>query len=395
MWRHVAANAITFLMVALFLTGGLIMWGKAQYDAPGPLTQAVCVQVESGSNMRRVSKNLADQGAVSSAAIFRIGADYEEKTGQLKAGSFLVEPEATMQEIVDVITRGGASTCGTEIVYRIGVNRVSVQVRELDPATNRFAELAQFTPGTDEVPAEYTETRDQADVRFRIAVAEGVTSWQIVNALSGMDILEGTVAETPAEGSLAPDSYEVRKGDDRAALITRMQSAQETLLAAAWEARAEDLPINSPEELLTLASIVEKETGVAEERRQVASVFVNRLNQGMRLQTDPTVIYGITRGEGILGRGLRRSELRGETPYNTYVIPALPPTPIANPGRASLMAAAQPDETPYIFFVADGTGGHAFAVTLDEHNRNVAEWRKIEAERGAAAAGNASTGGND
>jgi len=395
MWRHVAANAITFLMVALFLTGGLIMWGKAQYDAPGPLTQAVCVQVESGSNMRRVSKNLADQGAVSSAAIFRIGADYEEKTGQLKAGSFLVEPEATMQEIVDVITRGGASTCGTEIVYRIGVNRVSVQVRELDPATNRFAELAQFTPGTDEVPAEYTETRDQADVRFRIAVAEGVTSWQIVNALSGMDILEGTVAETPAEGSLAPDSYEVRKGDDRAALITRMQSAQETLLAAAWEARAEDLPINSPEELLTLASIVEKETGVAEERRQVASVFVNRLNQGMRLQTDPTVIYGITRGEGILGRGLRRSELRGETPYNTYVIPALPPTPIANPGRASLMAAAQPDETPYIFFVADGTGGHAFAVTLDEHNRNVAEWRKIEAERGAAAAGNASSGGND
>jgi UPF0755 protein len=395
MWRHVAANAITFLMVALFLTGGLIMWGKAQYDAPGPLTQAVCVQVESGSNMRRVSKNLADQGAVSSAAIFRIGADYEEKTGQLKAGSFLVEPEATMQEIVDVITRGGASTCGTEIVYRIGVNRVSVQVREPDPATNRFAELAQFTPGTDEVPAEYTETRDQADVRFRIAVAEGVTSWQIVNALSGMDILEGTVAETPAEGSLAPDSYEVRKGDDRAALITRMQSAQETLLAAAWEARAEDLPINSPEELLTLASIVEKETGVAEERRQVASVFVNRLNQGMRLQTDPTVIYGITRGEGILGRGLRRSELRGETPYNTYVIPALPPTPIANPGRASLMAAAQPDETPYIFFVADGTGGHAFAVTLDEHNRNVAEWRKIEAERGAAAAGNASTGGND
>ncbi|UWR24945.1 endolytic transglycosylase MltG [Sulfitobacter sp. S223] len=395
MWRHVAANAITFLMVALFLTGGVIIWGKAQYDAPGPLTQAVCLQVESGSNMRRVSKNLVDQGAVSSAAIFRIGADYEEKTGQLKAGSFLIEPEATMQEIVDVITRGGASTCGTEIVYRVGVNRVSVQVRELDPATNRFAELAQFTAGTDEVPVEYTETRDKADVRFRIAIAEGVTSWQIVNALDGMDILEGSVSETPAEGSLAPDSYEVRKGDDRAALVTRMQSAQETLLAAAWEARADDLPIDSPEELLILASIVEKETGVAEERRQVASVFVNRLNQGMRLQTDPTVIYGITRGEGVLGRGLRRSELRGETPYNTYVIPGLPPTPIANPGRASLMAAAQPDETPFIFFVADGTGGHAFAVTLDEHNRNVAEWRKIEAERGAAAAGNASTGGND
>jgi UPF0755 protein len=125
----------------------------------------------------------------------------------------------------------------------------------------------------------------------------------------------------------------------------------------------------------------------------VSSVFVNRINQGMRLQTDPTVIYGITKGVGVLGRGLRRSELRGETAWNTYVIPGLPPTPIANPGRASLMAAAQPDETPYIFFVADGTGGHAFAVTLDEHNRNVAEWRKIEAAQGAAAAGNASTGG--
>lgn len=385
MWRHVAANAITFLMLGLFLLGGLIMWGKSEYSAAGPLSEAVCVQVKSGSTMRRVSKDLADQGAVTSASILRIGADYEEKTGQLKAGSFLIEPETSMRGIVDVITRGGASTCGTEIVYRIGVNRVSVQVRELDPATNRFAELAQFTPATDETPAAYTEMRDQADVRFRIAMAEGVTSWQVVNAISSLDIMEGTVAETPAEGSLAPDSYEVRKGDDRGALIARMQSAQETLLLAAWEARAEGLPIDSPEELLTLASIIEKETGVSDERRQVSSVFVNRINQGMRLQTDPTVIYGITGGEGVLGRGLRRSELRKETPYNTYVIPGLPPTPIANPGRASLMAAAQPDETPYIFFVADGTGGHAFAVTLDEHNRNVAVWRQIEADRDAAA----------
>ena len=388
MWRHVAANAITFLMVGLFLLGGLIMWGKNEYDAPGPLTEAVCVQVKSGTNMRRVSKNLADQGAVSSASIFRIGADYEDKTGLLKAGSFLIEPETSMKGIVDAITKGGASTCGTEIVYRVGINRVSVQVRELDPTTNRFAELAQFTQGVDEVPSEYTKMRDQADVRFRIAVAEGVTSWQVVNAISGMDIMEGTVPATPPEGSLAPDSYEVRKGDDRNALIARMTSAQEALLAAAWEARDPELPIESPEDLLTLASIVEKETAVSDERRQVASVFVNRINQGMRLQTDPTVIYGITRGEGVLGRGLRRSELRAETEYNTYVIPGLPPTPIANPGRASLMAAAQPDETPYIFFVADGTGGHAFAVTLDEHNRNVAVWRQIEAQRKADAEAN-------
>ncbi|UWR21050.1 endolytic transglycosylase MltG [Sulfitobacter sp. S190] len=394
MWRHVAANAITFLMVGLFLLGGVILWGRAQYDTPGPLSEAICLQVKSGSNMRRVSEQLADEGAVSSAAIFRVGADYEEKTGQLKAGSFLVEPESTMREIVDVVTRGGASTCGTEVVYRIGVNRISVQVRELDPATNQFREVVQFDPAEDETPADYTETLAEADTRLRVAMAEGVTSWQVANALQQMDVLDGEIAQTPAEGSLAPDSYEVRKGDDRGAIIARMQAAQVRLLDAAWEARDEDLPIETKEDLLTLASIVEKETGVAEERGQVASVFVNRLNQGMRLQTDPTVIYGITNGEGVLGRGLRRSELRAATPYNTYVIEGLPPTPIANPGRASLMSAAQPPETEFIFFVADGTGGHAFAQTLDEHNRNVARWREIEAERAAAAAEDASASGN-
>ena len=381
MWRHIASNAVTFMLVALFLLGGVILWGRAQYDAPGPLAQAVCLQVERGSNMRRVSENLAEQGAVRSASIFRIGAEYEEKTTQLKAGSFLVEPESTMRDIVDQVTKGGASTCGTEAVYRIGVNRVSVQVRELDPTTNRFEERASFTPGVDETPSIYTELREKGDARYRIALAEGVTSWQVVEALKGIDVLEGAVSALPPEGALAPDSYEVAVGDARGAVIERMLAAQERMVAQAWEARDPDLPLNSPEELLILASIVEKETGVAEERRQVASVFVNRLNQGMKLQTDPTVIYGITKGEGILGRGLRRSELRAETPWNTYVIPALPPTPIANPGRASLMAAAQPDTTPYIFFVADGTGGHAFATTLAEHNANVARWRQIEAER--------------
>ena len=151
--------------------------------------------------------------------------------------------------------------------------------------------------------------------------------------------------------------------------------------AAAWAARAPDLPLASPEELLTLASIVEKETGVAEERPLVASVFVNRLRRGMRLQTDPTVIYGITKGEGTLGRGLRASELATATPYNTYAIAGLPPTPIANPGRAAIEAAANPEESDYLYFVADGTGGHAFARTLDEHNANVAAWRRIEAQR--------------
>lgn len=387
MWRSVASNAMTFLIVALFVLGGVILWGRGQYEGPGPLSQAICLQVERGSNFSRVSRDLESEGAVSSASIFRVGADYAGKTGELKAGSYLVEPGSSMEEIVDVVTRGGASTCGTEVVYRIGVNRLSALVRELDPATNRFVEVAEFQPGVEETPEIYNEVKEAADTRYRIALAEGVTSWQIVTALRGMDILRGAVEEIPPEGALAPDSYELRAGDQRGDILAQMAERQELWVSAAWEARDPDLPLESPEELLTLASIIEKETGVPEERGQVASVFVNRLNRGMRLQTDPTVIYGITKGQGVLGRGLRASELRAVTPWNTYVIEGLPPTPIANPGRASLMAAAQPEETPFVFFVADGTGGHAFAETLDEHNQNVARWREIEAQRGTATDG--------
>ncbi|QJF51512.1 endolytic transglycosylase MltG [Roseobacter ponti] len=381
MWRHIASNAVTALIVLLFLAGGLILWGQRQYIGPGPLTEAICLQVERGTNMRRVSADLEEQGAVGSAAIFRMGADYADKASELKAGSYLVVPGASMEEIVGLVTRGGASTCGTEVVYRVGVSRVGVQLRELDPETGRFEEMAEFNPTEDETPDIYTDRKAKAGTRFRVALAEGVTSWQVVESLKAMDVLEGDVEFLPEEGSLAPDSYEVRPGDARADVIARMQAAQETRIADAWAARSPELPIETPEELLVLASIIEKETGVPEERGQVASVFVNRLNRGMRLQTDPTVIYGVTEGRGTLGRGLRQSELRRETPWNTYVIDGLPPTPIANPGTASLEAAAQPPETPFVFFVADGTGGHAFAETLDEHNRNVAAWREIEAER--------------
>jgi UPF0755 protein len=381
MWRHIASNAVTFLIVALFLLGGAILWGQGQYRGEGPLAQAICLKVDRGSTMSRVSDNLAEQGAISSPSVFRIGADYEDKTNQLKAGSFLVPENASMEEIVSIITRGGASSCGTEVVYRIGVTRATVQVRQLDPSTNRFVEKASFNPEEEEAPAEYTRVRGESDTRYRVALAEGVTSWQVVEELKSVDLLSGDVAEVPAEGMLAPDSYEITANDTRAQLIQRMLDAQQRRIAEVWAQRRDDVPLKSPEEMLTLASIIEKETGVAEERRQVASVFTNRLNQGMKLQTDPTVIYGVTRGEGVLGRGLRLSELRRETPWNTYVIDGLPPTPIANPGLASLRAAVDPDETPYIFFVADGTGGHAFAVTLAEHNANVARWRQIEAER--------------
>ncbi|QYX56028.1 endolytic transglycosylase MltG [Roseovarius sp. SCSIO 43702] len=381
MWRHIASNALTFFVVIAFLLGGAIIWGQAEYTAEGPLDEPVCLRVKSGANMRTVSRDLAEQGAITYPSLLRIGADYADKTQALKAGSWLIPEGASMSEIVDLITRGGASTCGTEVVYRIGVTDAEVEVRELDPATDRFVEKAEFTPGEDEPPAEFLKVREEADTRYRVAIAEGATSWQIANALKSVDVLEGEIEAIPPEGMLAPRSYEVREGDDRAGLLNKMQEAQEAILAAAWEDRDPNLPLETPEDLLKLASIVEKETGIAEERGRVASVFVNRLNRGMRLQTDPTVIYGITEGQGTLGRGLRQSELRAETPWNTYVIDGLPATPIANPGEEAIRAAANPDETDFVFFVADGTGGHAFAETLEEHNENVARWREIEAER--------------
>lgn len=381
MWRAIASNALTILVVGLFLVGGLILWGQTQYKAEGPLDTAICLQVQSGSNMTRVSRDLEDQGAISSATIFRMAADYTDRAQQLKAGSFLVREGASMEQIIDEITSSGASTCGSEIEYRIGVRRAQTRVRELNPATLDFDEIAEFDMAEEEAPAAYLEKREEADTRYRVSLAEGVTSWQVIESLKAFEALSGEVTEIPAEGSLAPDSYDVVSGQDRNEIIQAMQEKQQLRINAAWEGRQEGLPLQSPEEMLILASIIEKETGVSEERGQVASVFVNRLNQGMRLQTDPTVIYGVTKGQGTLGRGLRRSELNRPTPWNTYQIDGLPPTPIANPGQASLEAAVAPDATDYIFFVADGTGGHAFAETLQEHNRNVAKWREIEAER--------------
>ncbi|SDN34865.1 UPF0755 protein [Lutimaribacter pacificus] len=384
MWRAIASNGLTMLIVGLFLLGGVILWGQREYSAEGPLDQAICLRVPSGSTMSRVSRDLADRGAITSDTVFRLGAEYSDRTQALKAGSFLVPEGASMAEIVDIVTRGGASTCGTEVVYRIGVTRAQVQVRELDPATNRYVERAAFVPGEGEVPAAFAEVREKSDTRYRIALAEGVTSWQVVEELKQVDVLDGEVGETPPEGMLAPDSYEVRVGDSRAELVAEMQQRQEAILTEAWQSRAEGLPVTTPQEALILASIIEKETGTPEERGVVASVFTNRLEAGMPLQTDPTVIYGITQGRGVLGRGLRQSELRGETPWNTYVIRGLPPTPIANPGRASIEAAVNPDDTDYIYFVAktlDPADGHNFAVTLDEHNANVAAYRRLEAER--------------
>ena len=381
MWRHIASNALTFLIVGLFLLAGVVAWGAREYRAEGPLEAAICLEVPRGGSIKGLSAELVDQGAISSAFIFEVGADYTEKSGDLKFGRFRVPEAASMEEIVDIITRGGRNTCGAEVIYRVGINRTVVDVRELDPATNQFVELVSFVVAEEEPPVTYQEVKADGSATFRLVIAEGATSWQITNALSEIDVLQADVTDAPAEGTLAPRDYDFSEGDTVSSILNRMQATQEAILIEAWQNRVDGLPLETPEEALILASIIEKETSVPDERRQVASVFVNRLNRGMRLQTDPTVIYGITLGEGVLGRGLRQSELRGETPWNTYVIPALPPTPIANPGQAAIEAALNPDTTEYVFFVADGTGGHAFATNLDDHNRNVAVWRQIEADR--------------
>ncbi len=383
MWRALASNGLTVIIVLMIGLAVGVTWAQKQFTGAGPLAEAICLQVRPGSNMGAVSDELVERGAVSNGMIFRMGAEYTDRTQELKAGSFLVPPGASMQQIIDSITTAGRSTCGTEVNYRVGVLTAELVMRELDPATQEYVEVAKFDPATEEAPATYVEGSAGADVRYRVTLAEGVTSWQVIESLKASGFLEGEV-EVPPEGSLAPDSYEVRKGSDVAALVERMQVAQRAILAQAWDNRAEGLPYDSPEEALVMASIVEKETGIPEERPQVASVFVNRLEQGMKLQTDPTVIYGVTGGRGALGRGLRQSELRARTDYNTYVIDGLPPTPIANPGRLSIEAALNPDTTSYLFFVADGTGGHAFAETLEQHNENVARWREIEAERAAS-----------
>jgi UPF0755 protein len=383
MWRNIASNALTLFIVGLVVMSGLLTLGRKMYQDPGPLVQSVCFKVERGATLSAVSQGLAQAGAISDARIFRIGANYGGQADKLKFGSYLIRPGTSMVDIVAMVTAGGQSTCGQEVNFVIGVASAQVTLQKLDPATDRYVEVVKFNPAVDAVPVEYTEAAADADLRWRVTLAEGVTAWNVVEALKAADFLVGEIAEVPPEGSLAPESYDVDKGADRGELLARMSARQTATLAELWATRAEGLPYKTPEEALIMASIVEKETGIAAERKQVASVFLNRLASGMKLQTDPTVIYGVTKGQGILGRGLRQSELRRETPWNTYVIDGLPITPIANPGRLSIEAALNPDTTPYIFFVADGTGGHAFAVTLEEHNVNVAKWREIEAQQDA------------
>lgn len=324
--KNVAANLLSILIVLGLVVLVAIGVAKREFAAPGPLEEEVTVLLPRGADLGDTARLLKLSGAIGSETLFRLGARYRGEDRAIRYGEYRIPARASMEEILGMLVRG--------------------------------------------------ET-----VRHRVTVAEGLTSWQVVELLRQNEVLIGEVGEVPPEGSLAPETYVFERGQTRAELLRWMQETQARLLAEAWERRAPDLPLASPEEALILASIVEKETGVPEERGRVASVFLNRLRQGMRLQSDPTVVYGVTGGKEVLERGLRRSELDRVTPYNTYQVDGLPPTPIANPGRASILAVVNPEETDFLYFVADGTGGHVFAETLAEHNRNVARWRKIEQER--------------
>ena len=388
MWRNVASNGIMLIIALMLGAAVLVTWAKGRYEAAGPLTEAICLTVDRGGSMAKVSEDLAAKGAITEALIFRQGAKFEKKDAQLKAGSFLITEGASMRDIVERITGSGVSSCGTEILYRLRIAGPSVQVRDFDPETGGFKTVAEFDPrevGTD-LPAEYKEVKAEPGTRIRVQVVDGVTSWQVVEGLKAAEFLTGTIAEVPGEGRIAPESYEVQDGADRAQLLARMVELQDRRLAEAWANRSEGVLVSTPEQALILASLIEKETGVAAERPVVSSVLANRIRSNMRLQIDSSVEYGVSKGQGPLGRGLRRSELDRDTPYNLYTRNGLPPGPIANPGLASIQAAVNPASTDFLYFVADGTGGHIFAATLAEHNANVAKWRQIEAERARGTA---------
>jgi UPF0755 protein len=320
-----AMSAFATLCVALAIVA---VWAVWSYRGPGPEAktgEVTTVMLRRGAGLNEIATSLERAGAVRSATIFIAAAQVTGAARDLKAGEYEFASKSSMSRVLGDIRAG-----------RI--------------------------------------------VRHQVTIPEGTTSEMAVEILNREEALTG-VAPTPPEGALLPETYDFERGEDRAAVLQRMMDARDSLLTTLWAKRKPGLPISTPDEAVILASIVEKETGVARERPQVASVFVNRLVKGMRLESDPTIIYGITKGRP-LGRRILLSELQAPTPYNTYAISGLPPTPIANPGRASLAAVLDPPDTDYLFFVADGSGGHAFAATYAEHEQNVARWRAWRARTG-------------
>lgn len=334
--RRVLPAAALLLLLLAVLAAGLLSWVQDRYTGPGPLAADTTLVIPRGSGVQAIAGQLAAAGVVRAEWEVLAAARYRESARRLKAGEYAFPAGISLQGALELLESG----------------RTVVR---------------------------------------RLTVPEGLTSAQIVELLRAEPALAGEVADAPAEGTLLPETYHFSWGDDRGDLLRRMQSAMEHTLADLWAARAPDLPLETPQQAVILASIVEKETGVAAERAKVAGVFVNRLRSGMRLQSDPTVIYGLTGGKGVLDRLLTRADWQHDSAYNTYVIDGLPPGPIANPGRESLAAALNPERHGFVYFVADGSGGHAFAETLEQHNRNVAAWRRIRQERGDQGDGPAET----
>ncbi|MCA8927150.1 MAG: endolytic transglycosylase MltG [Alphaproteobacteria bacterium] len=325
MWKRLLALTVVLALVA---AGGAYLWAQRAITAPGPSTAATTVVIAKGSGVLEIAWQLKRAGVIEHPQLFRLLSDWRRLSGALKAGEYLFPAGASLQAALERIARG------------------------------------------------------ETEVHF-ITFAEGLTSSAILKILAAEQGLSGDLPVSVPEGTLLPATYDYQRGTERATILARMRTAMAAAVEAAWASRAPGLPLASKEELVTLASIVEKETGIPEERSQVAAVFFNRLSRNMRLQSDPTTIYAVTGGKAPLGRGLRRSELTAAHPYNTYQIAGLPPGPIANPGEAALMAVAHPAESDALYFVADGSGGHAFARTLAEHNRNVARWRALENTRKA------------
>jgi len=324
----VIGNAIiTFLIVAMIIVGGVFFYGKKTIEAKGPLTEDKVVNIPPRAGMTDIGDILQRNGVITADRWTFIGSvlALNARSG-LKSGEYLFQKNASLRDVIGTIVEGKV-------------------------------------------------------VQHAITIPEGLTSEQIVARLQDNDIFAGSLKEQPREGTLLPDTYNFPRGTPRDHVIQRMQQAQKRVLADIWARRNPDIPVRSPEQLVTLASIVEKETGKADERSRVASVFTNRLRQRIKLQSDPTIIYGLVGGKGTLGRPIKRSEIQQPSPYNTYVIEGLPPGPIANPGRASLEATANPARTRDLFFVADGTGGHTFSESYDQHQKGVAKLRALEKQQ--------------
>lgn len=300
---------------------------EREVTAPGPLQADKAVVVPRGGTSE-IASLLKREGVIEQPLLFEVYALLNRQRGQLKAGEFLFKAGTSINDAIDTLIQGKA-------------------------------------------------------IMHTVTIPEGLTSEQIVERLKESDILTGEITETPREGALLPDTYKIERGMTRQQVVNTMQSAQRQVLNQIWQRRSPDLPFKSPEELVILASIVEKETGRSDERTRVAGVFLNRLGKRMKLQSDPTIVYGLVGGKGTLGRGILKSEIEKPTPYNTYTIEGLPPGPIANPGRAAMEAVANPSRTKDLYFVADGTGGHTFAETYDQHLKNVARWRQLEKDRAA------------